>query len=334
MKYTIIIPHYNLPQLLQRAINSIPQRDDLEVIVVDDCSSEQNRLEVRRICKESPLRINLCEQAENKGGGAARNAGMELATGEFVMFMDADDLLNPCINDIMDDYAQDEHHDVIFFKSSSVDNETLEPRNRFDYLNVQIDKWLVNRGEGEIALRYFFGVPVCKIIRRKLLLDKQLKFDETRIHNDTTFAYMLGFAAGKIIADTRAGYCVTIREGSVSRQESDDLRLVTINILARAVLFFREKLGTDYAEDQLCFNLYILLRKKSYRYFEKGIDEVVKVGFKRNDVLSFFSKQMAIDSFKSTIWVIMFSPILKVRLLSFIDIFRYTIPSLFKTKND
>lgn len=331
MKYSIIIPHYNIPHLLERALSSIPSRQDTEVIVVDDSSSEENKLKLRTVCKESSKFVRLLEQPKNMGGGAARNAGMKIAVGEFLLFLDADDFFNECINDIMDTYAADTQNDVIFFKATSVDSVTLQPSGRLDYLNYELDKWFANQQAGEICLRYSFGVPVCKLIRRSVVEQNNLKFDETRIHNDTTFAYQLGYVAKRIWADVRPGYCATVREGSVSKQESDDLRLVTINILGRAVLFFREKLGTDYMEDQLSFNLYILLRKKSYRYFIKGIDELVKLGFERNDVFSFFVKQMAIDSLKSTIWIILYSPILKIKFLSLIGIFRYSIKSNFKS---
>lgn len=330
MKYSIIIPHYNIPHLLQRAINSIPNREDLEIIIIDDFSSEQNKLELRKICKEDSRQIKLLEHSNNKGGGAARNSGMDIAEGEFVLFLDADDFFNDCIDELMTEYADDRMHDVIFFKANSVDNETLVPKDRLNYLNDEIDEWLRNPDKGEVGLRYFFGVPVCKIIRRSVIIKNNLRFDETRIHNDTTFAYMLGYAANRIVADPRAGYCATVRSGSVSRQQSDELQLVTINILGREVLFFREKLNKNYSEDQLCFNLYILLRKKSYDSFKKGIDDLVKLGFSRDDIFHIFSRQMAMDSLKSSIWIILFSPIFKIRLFSFMDIFKYIILSSIK----
>ena len=45
--YSIIIPHYNSPNLLKRMLNSIPEREDIEIIVVDDCSKSENVKQVR-----------------------------------------------------------------------------------------------------------------------------------------------------------------------------------------------------------------------------------------------------------------------------------------------
>ena len=47
MMYSIIIPHYNIPDLLRRCLESIPQRDDVQVIVVDDCGSADNRRKLK-----------------------------------------------------------------------------------------------------------------------------------------------------------------------------------------------------------------------------------------------------------------------------------------------
>ena len=94
MKYSIIIPHYNIPHLLERALSSIPSRQDTEIIVVDDSSSEENKLKLRTVCKESSKLVRLLEQPKNMGGGAARNAGMDIAIGDFLLFLDADDFFN------------------------------------------------------------------------------------------------------------------------------------------------------------------------------------------------------------------------------------------------
>ena len=70
--YSIVIPHYNSPNLLQRMLDSIPQREDIQVIVVDDCSTRQN-VELLKQCHHSNLEIVYLP--ENKGAGYARNIG-------------------------------------------------------------------------------------------------------------------------------------------------------------------------------------------------------------------------------------------------------------------
>lgn len=74
-RYSIIIPHYNIPDLLRRSLVSIPHREDVQIIVVDDHSSEQVLTELRVIEKDLPY-VQFVYSEENKGGGHARNVGL------------------------------------------------------------------------------------------------------------------------------------------------------------------------------------------------------------------------------------------------------------------
>ena len=88
---SIIIPIYNAGKSLNRCIDSIQLLNypDYEVILVDDASKEQ-----REICDEyaaKDSRIRVIHKTENKGAAAARNSGLDIATGEYVLFCDSDD---------------------------------------------------------------------------------------------------------------------------------------------------------------------------------------------------------------------------------------------------
>lgn len=88
--FSIIIPTYNRPHLLPRAVQSALEQtlDDLEVIVVDDCSPEPVTL------PEHP-KLRIIRQPENKGISAARNAGAKAARGRWISYLDDDDELLP-----------------------------------------------------------------------------------------------------------------------------------------------------------------------------------------------------------------------------------------------
>jgi hypothetical protein len=90
--FSVIIPTYNRSALIGRALDSVLSqgRSDLEVIVVDDGSTDGTLEMLRRYDR----RIQIFEQA-NKGPGAARNRGLKEARGEYVAFLDSDDLWFP-----------------------------------------------------------------------------------------------------------------------------------------------------------------------------------------------------------------------------------------------
>lgn len=96
MKLSIIIPVYNQEELVRKAIESIPRRNDIEIIAIDDSSTDNSY----NVIKEYEY-VRSFKNDKNIGVGATRNKGIELATGEYVMFLDSDDYLYPMINEFM-----------------------------------------------------------------------------------------------------------------------------------------------------------------------------------------------------------------------------------------
>ena len=89
---SVIIPTYNRANLLLRAIKSVLSQTykNLELIIVDDCSTD-NTGEVVRKLQRKDKRIKYIKHRENRGGSAARNTGIKVAKGEYVAFQDSDD---------------------------------------------------------------------------------------------------------------------------------------------------------------------------------------------------------------------------------------------------
>ncbi len=99
--YSIIIPHKNTPDLLQRCLDSIPRRVDLQIIVVDD-NSDIEKVNFIHFPGLNDPHIEVVFTKEGKGAGYARNVGLKHAKGKWLVFADADDKFNECFNDSMD----------------------------------------------------------------------------------------------------------------------------------------------------------------------------------------------------------------------------------------
>lgn len=93
-KISFVIPVYNAGRYLLRCLDSVAGQTlrDLEIIVIDDCSTDDS-FEVLAAHAGRDARFRLIRFERNRGPGAARNAGLEAATGEFVRMVDADDYL-------------------------------------------------------------------------------------------------------------------------------------------------------------------------------------------------------------------------------------------------
>ena len=94
-KVSVIIPCYNYGRYLARAVDSVLSQtfSDFELLVVDDASTDDTALVAQGYADRKLLR--LIRRKQNKGLSAARNLGMENATGEYLVFLDADDTIAP-----------------------------------------------------------------------------------------------------------------------------------------------------------------------------------------------------------------------------------------------
>lgn len=94
MLLTIIVPAYNEETRIEKALDSIPRRDDLEVLIVDDGSTDKTYEVCQKYAEEhSDLNIRIIRLEKNQGLGNAKNVGYENAHGDYINQLDADDYL-------------------------------------------------------------------------------------------------------------------------------------------------------------------------------------------------------------------------------------------------
>ena len=274
--YSIIIPHKNIPNLLQRCLDSIPQRNDLEVIVVDD-DSDPNMVDFDSFPGKDRKDTTIIFDKSGKGAGRARNIGLEHAKGKWLLFADADDFYNYSIRDILNDHVNSEA-DIIFFDSNSVESDTFLKGTRESYTHAKVKLYEINPKEAEFQLRYCHGVPWCKIVRHSMVKEHHVCFDETPINNDTTFAYSIGLVANTIKVDKRVGYCVTNREGSISVTPSDEKYLASIEVHTRKYRTLLDN-GIDVLEWFISIQMKKLKSEGKNDLYMKGLDILHKYGF-------------------------------------------------------
>ncbi|WP_314853272.1 glycosyltransferase family A protein, partial [uncultured Granulicatella sp.] len=90
---SVIIPVYNVENYLEECLKSVQTQTytNIEVILVNDGSTDKSKLICERYCQENS-RFLLINQ-ENQGLSAARNKGVEISTGEYIVFVDSDDII-------------------------------------------------------------------------------------------------------------------------------------------------------------------------------------------------------------------------------------------------
>lgn len=251
-KYTIIIPHYNLIDLLPRALFSIPDRPDIQILVVDDNSGiDEDRFHVLNTFRQAECRFIFTK--ESKGAGYVRNVGLLHATGEWLLFLDADDFFEEGAFVFFDAYA-DQPYDVVYFNTKSVYSESLLPSPRFGIYNAYINFAQADNVHHQNIIRAYHVVPVAKMIRSSLVHAHNIRFDEVPWGNDVFFATQVGAKASKIAIEKTVVYVVTERENSLVKQLSAEALLCRYKVALRANQYLRS-MGMKPYQNTILFHL-------------------------------------------------------------------------------
>ena len=217
---SVIIPHYNIPDLLVRALRSIPQREDVQVIVVDDGSDDADKYTVRYPELSAP-NVEFYPQSHCGLAGRMRNIGLKHAKGEWVTFLDADDFFSEDADSIFSEVQQYDE-DIVFYNSKAVMNDDISVEsNRAVYSGVFV---IEPESERERLLRYTYHSPIGKFIKRKLIEENHIVFDETPYANDVYFSLHSGILAKSIRVCNTCLYVITERSGSLTTETQGKIR--------------------------------------------------------------------------------------------------------------
>jgi glycosyltransferase involved in cell wall biosynthesis len=198
--------------LLKRAVSSIPDRADIQIIVVDNSTSN---LDYNNLDSKIKSNILLLYSDLEKGAGHARNVGLKEAQGIWLLFLDADDFYNPGAFEKFDKYNNSDF-DIVYFSLSSVYSDTLKLADRLIYNNNLVDEFLSGKYNAEDNLRYKYITPCCKLINSSFVNKHGIQFDEVPAANDMMFSVKTGYYANKVTADAFQAYCATVNRGSLT----------------------------------------------------------------------------------------------------------------------
>ncbi len=221
---SIIIPYKNTANYLDRLLDSIFSENfyDVQTIVIDD-NSKKNVVTLENIKKKySDKVIFLKQDANKKGAGAARNIGMRYATGNYLLFADADDFFVKGWYEIVKKFF-DSDYDIVFFEPTSSSELKQGISTRHIRYKRLVDSYINNaNNENEDKLRYEFVVPWSKLIRRELVYTNNINFDEVLYANDNMFSVKCGYCANNIYASNSIIYNVVESADSLTTNKTFD----------------------------------------------------------------------------------------------------------------
>lgn len=262
--YTIIIPHYNIPDLLIRCLKSIPERSDIQVIVVDDCSDNcDSYVECIPELKRSNVEFYITR--DKKGAGHVRNVALPYIKGRKVIFADADDFFVDDFSLILDEFANDES-DLIYFNTRSClsDDVSVETnRTKDDLFSLFLETGSIEH------FKYQYTEPWGKIYSAELIQNNHIVFDETIVANDQMFSLKTAYAAKKIKLVNRPLYVVTTRCDSLSFKSIDTVEKLCarLDVCGRSQVFLSRRGVSFYP--MYVFGLMVNLAHRNFTLFIK-----------------------------------------------------------------
>jgi len=208
-KISVIIPVFNSEKYIKQCIDNLFAQTykNLEIIIVDDGSTDNTK----QIAQEFDV---IYKFQQNKGVYSARNLGLDFATGEYIHFLDVDDLINIDFYKNLIDSAIQTDSDIaccsFFFERFRGQSQLFD------------DKYIVSNINDKIALTnvHIYGACWRYLIKKSLLADNKIRFDNGRASFDRVFSLKTVYFANKIITVPKSIYVYKNRTKSITTTKS------------------------------------------------------------------------------------------------------------------
>ena len=284
---SVVIPMYNAEKYIVECLDSVLAQtlQNYEVILVNDCSTDGSRKIAESYLEKFDGRLAIYDNEKNSGPSATRNNGLKISRGEYVFFLDADDLIVPEGLRRMYGVAKRFEADMVnctgFYNMSDDGQErtirhlkkpTATDENIFE-MNLE---WRVKG----LLKENFYWTPWRKLLRRKFLTDNELFFPEKIIiHEDQIWTVGLLLCAKKIIHTPLAVYLYRKSTNSLCRQKRTTLQSINVEINS----IVQGQTWLSKVMDKIPFfeahpeYRYALLEHSARRYFDRLFDNSLKV---------------------------------------------------------
>lgn len=197
---SVIMPAYNTEKYIRQSIESILNQtyEDFELIVVDDGSTDDT-LNIIENYKNQDSRVKLIKQ-QNEFAGVARNNGLKIAEGKYVMFLDSDDFFESDMLSGMYNQITKNAADICVCTASEYDEQTKVKKEIEEYLDV---KYIPNGifcalDCTQTIFKFTCDAPWNKMYRKAFLEEVNLEFQQVKRANDTKFVNMSLVLADRI----------------------------------------------------------------------------------------------------------------------------------------
>lgn len=204
---SIIVPTYNVERYIDECINSIIVQtyENIEVLIIDDGSTDATPYLLKQFKDKASITLN----SVNQGQGAVRNQGMNLAAGEYILFLDSDDWIEPeAVSGLVQKAIETQAEIVRFNGQSFFDGgETPKQLGDYDFSEVlEENKIYITPNVLPKIQKSYSASPCLYLAKKSLLTENGIKFPEGVLHEDEYFSTLVFLHSKKMAYINRFYY--------------------------------------------------------------------------------------------------------------------------------
>lgn len=247
IKVSVVIPVYNTEKYVRQAVESIMRQslEELEIIIINDGSTDGST-DIINEASITDRRIQVYAQT-NQGLSRARNAGISHAHGEYIYFMDSDDLLEQDALELCYRKCEEKELDFVFFDAQSFYDDNVRNAPTLNYKRTDKLENKVYAGNEALELqlknREYTPSACLNFIRRSFLENIGLQFYPGIVHEDQLFTTLLYLQAVKTACIKRTFFQRRMRENSIMTRKFTKRNIEGYLVVTREMLDFKKRVA-------------------------------------------------------------------------------------------
>lgn len=223
---SIIIPFFNGEKYLKNCVQNIRKQkyQDFEIILIDDGSNDNSKDIIKQYVNDPKIRYYYLPK-ETVGVGKARNYGIQVAQGKYIMFVDVDDYINEDLLENLRKYIN-QGVDIIKYKMKIINSGQKEIKCSGPVFNTISGEEAFNR----LCFKdKYFDSPCLYLIKKELFSHTNLNFKENMYHEDFGLIPILISKSKTVISTEIYGYLYIQSEESIMRNKDYQKKLKKVN---------------------------------------------------------------------------------------------------------
>ena len=264
MKISIVIPVYNVEPYIEDCLKSVAEqtyKGDIECIIVDDCTPDGSCAIIEHFINEynGSIDFKLLHHTKNRGLSAARNTGIDAATGDYIYFLDSDDEITPECIELLAESLKQKNYDFV------IGNYTpIGPDKEIAKLLLK-EREIINNGNIlQLYLsRQWYMMAWNKLCNLDYIRKEGLYFKEGLINEDELWSFQLACTAQSMYVIDKCTYTYKIRTNSITSTTNLVKKAEAFAIITKEAYEWSSQKG--FASNYDVFNKIMWFREYSLR---------------------------------------------------------------------